>query len=305
MTRHKLRWWDQALRFWFGPVDPIRLDAFRVLIGLALLLYMAAWWRDAREWLTPIGFHLSAHVIPFAPVVPPLPPSLLLWFGVLFFGSLAAFILGWHATWATRIVLGCVTYVSLIDYLASYTINKLFIASFAVLAFVRLGVYWSLTPRPAQPQSAWSLRVLQATLLIQYFTAGWCKVAHGDWLKNPYVLWSQIQGIYRTEFAAWLLHVLPAGVWAWLQYTALSFELLAPVLFLVKRLRPLGWLWGFGFSLMIALTMHQLGYFMLQMVSFYVLFMDDRTLHHLWRSIANAGQGITGSRRRAAEAKTP
>ena len=225
---------------------------------------------------------ISPRVFRSVPVAPTLPEGVLPVFGLVLFGSLAAFLLGWKTRWATWVVLGCVTYVTLVDALASYTINKLFIVSLAVLALVPLGAAWGLERRRGpRMQSVWPIRVLQATLLIQLFTAGWCKVAHGDWLQNPYVLWSQVQGIYRTDIAAWLLRVTPGGVWAWMQYIALSFELLAPVLFLIRRFRPLGYLWGAGFFLMIAMTMHQLIYFMLQMACFFVVFMENRTLHAL------------------------
>ena len=270
------------IKFWLGPADPIRLEAFRVVTGLCLLAYLLAWWQHADEWLTTRGFHISAAGYRSIVVAPPLPPSALPWFGGLLFGGIAAFTLGWRTNLAAWVVLGGVTYVTVADVLAAYTINKLFIVSLAVLALVPLGSYWSLDqPPPPRARSVWPIRVLQATLLIQYFTAGWCKIAHGDWLQNPYVLWSQVQGIYRTDFAAWMLRVLPVGVWVWMQYAALTFELLSPFLFIVKRFRPIGFLWGGGFQLIIALTMHQLIYFSLQLVAFYVLFLDDSTLHAL------------------------
>jgi len=272
----------KARNFWLGPVDPIRLETFRVVTGLSLLLYLAARWRYAAEWLTPLGYHMSSRVFTAVPVAPPLPTWALPGFGLLMFGGVLGLILGWQMRWVTWVVFGCVTYVTFVDALASFTINKLFVVSLAVFALVPLWSYWSVQPhRPVQRPSAWALRVLQATLVIQFFTAGWCKVAHGDWLQNPYVLWSQIQGIYRTDIAAWMLRVTPAGVWAWMQYIALSFELLAPLLFLVKRFRPIGFLWGGGFLLMIAVTMDQLIYFMLQMACYFVLFMEERTLNGL------------------------
>ena len=66
-----------------------------------------------------------------------------------------------------------------------------------------------------------------------------------------------------TDFAAWMLETLPKWTWAPMQWNSLAFELVAPVLFLVPRLRPLAILWGFAFHGMIALTMHN------ESVSFY------------------------------------
>jgi len=277
LRRMTTRW----VAFWVGPIDPIRLETFRVALGLSLLVYLAAWWRHAEEWLTPMGFHLSARAFTLAPLAPLLPVWALPWLGTVLFGSVAALIVGWNTRWAVGIALSGVTYVTLVDPLAAFTLNKLFIVSLAVLALVPMGSYWSLDRRAPRLQSAWPLRVLQATIILQFFTAGWCKVAHGDWLRDPYVLWTQVQGVYRTPFAEWLLTVLPLGVWSWMQYASLTFELLAPLLFMVKRLRPIGFTWGFGFLLMITLTMHMLVFFTLQLVCFGVLFMDDRLLHGL------------------------
>lgn len=267
--------------FWLGPIDPVRLETFRVLLGISLFLYLWAWWQYAEEWLTPIGFHVPGPGFKVAPVAPLLPPAALPWFGMALFGSLVAWIIGWNTRWMSWVMLGFMTYVTFADYLSAFTLNKLFIVSLAVLALSVRGTYWSVDNRPPAPQSAWPLRILQATLLIQYGTAGWCKILHGDWLQDPSVLWSQVQGVYRTEFASWLLQTLPQGVWSWMQYASLTFELTAPLLFMSKRLRPIALVWGFGFQMVVAMTMHLLIYFSLQMLCFYVLFLNDRTMHRL------------------------
>ena len=48
-------------------------------------------------------------------------------------------------------------------------------------------------------QSVWPVRVIQTSLLVQYFTAGWCKIFNGDWLQEPYAVWTQSQGVYMTD----------------------------------------------------------------------------------------------------------
>ncbi len=273
---------SRCWNFWFGPIDPIRLDTFRLVFTFSLLVYMLARWPYANEWLTASGFHVSAQGFRTdSPVVPPIPAVLLPWCGVALFGSIVAVLVGWQTRWTIWLVWGCLTYATLVDRLAAFTLNKLFVVAFLVLALVPQGTSWSLHRTAPHPQSAWPLRLLQMTLLVQYFTAGWCKAAHGDWLRNPDVLWSQVQGAYCTPVAAWLLQNLPRWVWTWMQHAALSFELLSPVLFILRPLRLIGVLWGLGFLLLIALTMHQLIYFSLQMSSFYVLFFDEAFLHNL------------------------
>ena len=118
------------------------------------------------------------------------------------------------------------------------------------------------------------MRILQLTLLIQYTTAGTCKLLHGDWATDPMVLWTHLQGTYRTEIAAWMLRTLPDISFTFMMYSALLFELLAAPLFLYRRTRVIAMLWGLSFQTMIALTMYKLIFFSAEMLSFYVLFMS-------------------------------
>jgi hypothetical protein len=281
--------WQETVRFWLGPCDPIRLETFRVCFGLTLLVYMAAWWRFSEFWLTPADFHVSsAGAGPYGPAAPLLPRSALPVFGTLLFGAIGAFVAGVLLRWVTWLLLGLITYVTYADPVAAFTLNRLYIAGLALLAVVPKGAYWSITPSSRTTQSVWPVRVLQATLLIQYFTAGWCKLTHGDWLADPYVLWEQAQGWYMTDTASWLLHSLPRWAFAVMQYGAFAFELGAPVLFGWKRLRPLAYVWGFVFQFGTALIAGNLIYFSLQMVSFYVLFIDDARLHRVREATARA-----------------
>jgi hypothetical protein len=134
--------------------------------------------------------------------------------------------------------------------------------------------------RSGELRSAWPLRVLQATMLLQYLGAGICKL-RGDWLEHDDVLWAQAQLPFMTDLAAWMVREVPKSAWAAMQWSALAFELGAPLLFIVARLRPLAFVWGIGMHIAIALLMYQVGYFSLQIVAFYVLFVDDARLARL------------------------
>jgi hypothetical protein len=57
---------------------------------------------------------------------------------------------------------------------------------------------------------------------------------------------------------------------------ALSFEVFAPALFLIKRLRWVAIIVGVGMHIFIALLMKDLIFFSAQMITFYVLFLPDR-----------------------------
>jgi hypothetical protein len=208
------------------------------------------------------------------------PPPLLVPFAVVLFGAAVAVVLGVLRRPALWTCFLTAFYVQSADLLAAFTLNKFYIVFFFVLA---------VQPRPrpvelpgggtASLQSGWALRTMQATLLIQYLTAGTCKVFHGDWLQNPDFLYTHAVGLYRTEAAVWAIQSFPHWAWWVMGYTALVYEIGAPVLFVVPRLRPAAYLVGFGLHALIALFMKDLLYFSAQMVSFYLLFVrEDRVL---------------------------
>jgi hypothetical protein len=89
-----------------------------------------------------------------------------------------------------------------------------------------------------------------------------------------------VQLNYMTDAAAWMVRSLPMPVWTGLQHLALAFELAAPLLFVVRRLRPLGYIMGLGMFVTIAVTMRELIFFALQLCAFFVLFLDE---DRLWR----------------------
>jgi len=159
------------------------------------------------------------------------------------------------------------------------SLNKLFIVSFAVFILASGGPYWSLRSAESSTQSVWPIRIFQLTLVLQYFFSGLAKVHYGDWLTSQLTLWTQVQGYFRTDFAAWMIINLPKPIWTMMQWASLSFELAAPFIFFYRPTRRLAMIWGVVFHLMIGLTMHQIYYFSLFLVCFYVLFMEDESLH--------------------------
>ena len=77
-------------------------------------------------------------------------------------------------------------------------------------------------------------------------------------------------------------------MWAWTvqQHLSLAFELTAPLLFLIRRSRPVAFIVGFGFHFVITIMMKDLIFFTLQMWTFYVLFVISTE----WRSIGAAAK---------------
>lgn len=267
-------------RFWLGPGGAARLEAFRVCIGIALLLYTGFRWQYAREWLTAAGFHVSPVSLPYFDwAVPLLPERFLPWFGLGFFAAIIAFICGWQLRVVSWVVLAATVYVSAADQLAFFSPNKILIISLLVLAASTLGGYARRIGDRRPVNSVWPVRILQATVMLHLFMAGWAKIAFGgEWLVKPYVFWTQVHGTYRTDAAAFLLQHLPVKGWYALQWSALTFELLFPFLLMIRPLRRVGLVGGVIFQLSIALLMKHLIYFNLIMLSFFVLFIDEDRL---------------------------
>jgi hypothetical protein len=268
----------------FAPTDAIRIRTFTWLLTWALLIYTLAWAGAGDEWLTEVGFHprgaaMRGQQMPWGP----LPAGLQWWILGPYVVAMISVILGWGGRVAVAGVLIGLISVSSLDRLSMFTFNKLAMVSYAVLlcAAVVPGEDRGQTPRL---RSAWPLRILQATIVLQYFGAGVCKL-HGDWLAHSDVLWMQAQGAFRTETAAWLLATLPKPAWTMMQWSALAFELLAPILLVVPRFRVLGFVWGGAMLLMIGLTMAKVGYFTFMIATYFALFVDVAWLRRQLRRL--------------------
>ncbi len=285
--------YEHWLRFWYAPIDAAPLMAFRQAFAWSMLIYFAAWSLNAEEWLTDAGYHPPIELDSVnGPRIPLMPRAALPIVGVVFFGSLLAYIFGFARRVTVWVILAGAIYALSVDPISAFTINRLFVIGWTILA---------IAPEPEQAQArpdaaaerasdgvgdasipsgdgilmqvAWPTRMLQVTLLAQYFGAGMCKAVNGDWWGGTDVLFLQVQGFYMTDAAAWMIRNFPHWTWTVQQELALWFELLAPVLLVLRRLRPVGFVLGIGLHLVVALTMHMLIYFSLQMITFYLLFL--------------------------------
>lgn len=274
-----MRFGRRFLDFWFEPIARERLLLWQQLFTLTFIIFIAQWSIHGREWLTNIGYHVSqaATNARDPSPLPLLPEAWLAPFLAIMFGSALLVMLDYAGRVPKLVVLCCSVYIQLADQSSSFTLNKLYNAGFFVIAFA---------PRPRSlpagiRQSAWPVRFLQTTLLIQYFEAGLCKAYRGDWLHKFDILYGDALGIYRTEFAGWLVNHMPHAFWFASSMFALTFELTAPLLFMVKRLRWIGIAAGTAMHLVIAAMMKDLIFFSLQIISFYALFLPD----HLCRTV--------------------
>jgi hypothetical protein len=200
-------------------------------------------------------------------------------FGIL--ASAYGLLMEKHRRWALVGLFMSALYVQGVDFMAAFTLNKLFVGVYGIL-LVCPG-YEAAVDSGKRTICALAVRTVQTTLILQYFAAGLAKATEGDWLSGGDVLWGHAQGVYRTEFAAWMLRALPVWAFALMQHLSLAFELGAPLLFCISRLRPVAFIIGMGFHLMIALMMKDLIYFSIQMWTFYALFISGDE----WRTISD------------------
>lgn len=269
--------------FWVDSQDALRVRVFEVLFTLTFLIWMGRCLLTWEEWLTADGFHLTKEELNSMGYPDPWPlltPWQVTLFALAIFGSGALLIFNRWRRFALILLFACALYAQRVDYMAAFTLNKLFVGVFALIALAP-GMYRDGTSGQLV-QSAALLRVIQATFILQYFAAGLAK-AEGDWLKYNDVLWSQVQGVYRTDFAAFALRHLPKWAWTVQQHIALAFEITAPLLFTIQRLRPIAFVVGIGFHWIIALMMKDLVFFSAQMWSFYALFITSEE----WRSVGS------------------
>lgn len=252
--------------FWFSEISARPYSIFRVIHGLTLFLFLATWWQQAPEWIGPNGFHFADEP------AKPLPFAVLPFFSILQFGTLIFFIVGWRVRLTAAISLILLCYVTLIDRIAAFSINSIYLFTLTVF------IIYPGKPTKRGTTTATPTRMLQLALVTIYFSSGWHKAVFGDWLDSPTVLRTMLSGIYMTDTAAWALHTFPDWMWMSAQYLTLAFELFSPVLFFSSshKLRWFGIAFGCLFHLGIALFMDQLIYFSLQTMSFYILFLDEK-----------------------------
>lgn len=213
-------------QFIFGPCPAQQFKFFMRLFVLTFLLYMMHRFGYAYERLTDRWFHYTNEIKAswqFSPL-PLLPSWAVLPFACFVFATLLLYLIWRKQKYLIRLIFFISVYTQFIDQAAAFTLNKYYTVFFllAALAYEYIDDTWK------RVVTAWPVRVIQATFLIQYFTAATCKVLHGDWLKETNILRTQVQGLYCNDFAALLIRNLPKEFRTWSEHAAFFFELTAP-----------------------------------------------------------------------------
>jgi Vitamin K-dependent gamma-carboxylase len=273
-------------RLFFAPVDALPMRIFERLFTLAFLAWTGRNFLHGREWLTAEGFHLTSDELlrmGYPEAMPLLTGRALPFAAAIVLAAAVAQICNYHRRLALAVLCTSAFYLQAADYLAAFTLNKLFVGIYGVLLLCP-GYE---TVKGKTTISALTLRMVQATHLLQYLGAGLSKMK-GDWLQHGDVLYVLAQGHYRTDLCAWMLRHLPVWAWSAMQHTTLLFETGAPLWFCLPRCRPWAIFVGLSIHCMIAVLMHDLIYFSGQMWTFFALWFTAQQWQYIARRVDQA-----------------
>jgi Vitamin K-dependent gamma-carboxylase len=270
-------------RLWARLVAPqplVRLELVRILVPLAVLLFLSSRIAHVDDWIGVSGFHVpelakasSRQPLYLAPLAPFAARALAV--------VLVASGLGLAAGALTRVsgALFTVTllYANLIDRLSEFTVSKIGVVLALALTLSPAGARWSVDAlsksrrRPGPPPTlvrAGYVRAFQLLLVSFYLASGIAKW-NGDWPFGD-VIYSQIHDSYQTVIAYGFGRVVPAWGWLALQTTTLAYEMGAPLWFGVRATRPFALVYGLTMHATIGLMFGPLIWFSLLMMSLLV-----------------------------------
>jgi uncharacterized membrane protein YphA (DoxX/SURF4 family) len=271
--------WSLFRRWLARPQRLSRLELVRFLFPLAALGFLSGRLLHADELLGETGFHVPdlGHDDWRQPLyLPPLPDTAAWLLAALTVLAGICLSLGYRTRLAALAFALLVAWIALSDRLAAFTVTKLTPTLAFALFFSSAGTRYSvdaLLARRREPDAdapelvrSGALCFIQLFLPIFYGCSAVFK-ARGDWLREPYVLWTHVHDSYQTYFAWLLALVTPLAVWHLLQLTIVALEGLAPLWLGWRRTRPFA-LCGFVvMHVMIGLMFGPVKWFSLLMIA--------------------------------------
>lgn len=268
---------DKLEDFWRRPVSAYPICAFRVLLGLYLLIYFFSFWPHVTLFFSNQGVY-----VPFLiPDIAPAPAGAWTVY-LLTLAAITAFTLGLKARLTTPLVLVLFLYHYLL-YLASggSSYDRLIITFLVILCFARLDA--ALSPKSVGLNHAielavpaWPTRLLTVQLALFYFGAGIYKAFAPYWQTGDMLKWT-LCSPWATDAAFWFVGLpWPAWLYDGLTWGIIIFECLLGLSFFHRPSRP--WFLGLGvlfhISIWVFLNIPQ---FMVCPCA-YALFLPPRTL---------------------------
>lgn len=272
---------DDAVQRLFAPQPIVRLEVVRILAPIAMLIFFASRVVHPDDWLSAAGFRIPQldHDYHQAVYFSPLSPFAARVACGLVVACCIAVAVGAGTRWAALVLAVVLAYAALADRSESFTVSKISPIFALALALSPAGARWSVDawwrrrrdPRHQPPTlvSAGCVRFFQLWLIVFYFSSGLAK-AHGDWLSDPYVLWSHLHDSYQTPVSWFFANHLPTFGWTIMQATTIAFELGAPLWFALRWTRPFALAYGVLMHAMIGMMFGPLAGFSLLMMSLLV-----------------------------------
>jgi hypothetical protein len=268
---------------WLGePVPVLRVELIRFAAPLCILGFMSSRIAYADEWLGDGGFRVPNLGVadPRQPLyLPPLPDWAAWGLAAVFVLSGLALSLGLQARRAAWIFAAAATYVALSDRLAAFSVSKLAPVVGIALALSPCGARFGIDawrkkradPKVRLPTHvvSGSVRFFQILIPTIYCASGIAK-CRGDWLHQPFVLWTHLHGTYQTSVTLFLANLLPPFAWTVLQIFTLVLETFAPLWFAWHRARPVAVLAAASMHAMIGLMFGPVRYFAMLMATLIV-----------------------------------
>ena len=280
MNKSRQQLVDRVVGWWFKPHDLLYFQMYEFLICSTMLYYFGGYLSQVEWWIGDMAFHASAEATSSHYLPPPTRPSSE-WFGwikILFYTLGIAYLLGFGRRILNWVFFGLCVYVQAMDQPTAFTINRMLIIYFLMLALRSPATQIvNEDGRERSVVSGWMVRIIQLTLTVQYTASGFCKM-NGDWLERADIIWTQSQGHYKNLISAWAVNDLPMPFWWLLAGFTLAFETLAVITFFWKRTRVWTIISGFLMHIGIAILMKDLIYFSVQMMTAYVFFFPEHWL---------------------------
>ncbi len=285
------------------PVPALRLELIRICAPLAILGFMSSRIAYADEWLGDGGFRVPdlGFADPRQPLyLPPLPSGLAWLVALTMVASGLALSLGFYARRAAWVFAATGIWVALSDRLAAFSVSKLTPVIAIALALSPCGARFGIDAwrranrsfgkkRPALPREvvSGSVRFFQLLVPVIYCASGIAK-ARGDWLHQPYVLWTHLHSSYQTSVTLFLANLLPPFAWTLFQIMTLLLESFAPLWFSWSRTRPYALVAAVGMHAMIGLMFGPVRYFAMLMATLLIAsHLSERRIEQLTDRLTN------------------
>ncbi|MBX9721709.1 MAG: hypothetical protein K2X81_09965 [Candidatus Obscuribacterales bacterium] len=224
--------------FWFAEISAYPIAAYRILLGVYLLIYLGASAPNVALFFSNEGVY-SPFLIPDIA-----PPVWLAW--ILYSLTMLltlAFTAGYKSKFTTPALLLMFLYHFFLNIaVKACSYERLLLMSLVLMCFGEIDAAWSHTAmcKPKEDGeakvSAWLTRLLAFHLAYFYALTGVFKLLSPGWHSGE-IIKGVMSGVWASNASFWLLSWKPAPeIFNLMAYSVVLFELTCPFFFFVRRL---------------------------------------------------------------------